>query len=316
MRNSAHGTFEIFDDALHFLLKTILDGGHKTVSSRGSNTELNGIAVEILNPRSRLSQTESRGRLFSCLGELCWYLAGSDDVDFIAYYIPRYQRESEDGRIFGAYGPRLFRKDGIHQLQNVTDLLRRNPGSRRAVIQLFAATDLDDLHKDVPCTCTFQFFVREEKLHMVAHMRSNDAVIGLPHDFFCFTMLQEMLARELNLELGSYHHLVGSLHIYDDDVKMAKEYLDEGFQSTKEQMPAMPVGDPWPAMIKRLLLAEAEIRRNDAEQDGKLDNLDPYWGDLIRLLRIFKCQKTDTTAAKSLRAQVNKVYWPLIGQLG
>ena len=72
-----------------------------------------------------------------------------------------------------------------------------------------------------------QFLVRRGSLHMVVHMRSNDAFLGLSHDIFAFTFIQELVARSLGLKLGTYKHMVGSLHIYDVDNKVRK-FLKEG----------------------------------------------------------------------------------------
>ena len=76
-------------------------------------------------------------------------------------------------------------------------------------------------------------------------MRSNDSYIGLPHDFFAFTMIQEIVARTLDCGLGAYKHFVGSLHLYEDDLDSAQGYINEGLQPTTAAMPAMPRGDPW-----------------------------------------------------------------------
>jgi hypothetical protein len=77
-----------------------------------------------------------------------------------------------------------------------------------------------------------QFLIRRNRLHTLTTMRSNDAYIGLPHDIFCFSMLQEVLARTLGVALGQYSHFVGSLHLYDENRDEAQQYLDEGVQAT------------------------------------------------------------------------------------
>src|SRR5207245_2696775 len=159
--------------------------------------------------------------------------------------------------------PSLFNGRGLNQLEKVTDVLRRKRDSRQAVIQLFDGYDIVEEHGDVPCTCTLQFMLRQDKLHMFTNMRSNDAFVGLPHDFFCFTMLQEIVARTLSTELGTYKHAVGSLHLYDVNIEAAQQFLDEGWQSTEAPMPPMPKGDPWPA-IDLLLKAESSIRATGA----------------------------------------------------
>jgi thymidylate synthase len=100
---------------------------------------------------------------------------------------------------------------------DLISLLQKRPASRRAALQIYDARDLAQEHKDVPCTCTLQFFVRDGRLEMATYMRSNDAYLGLPHDVFAFTMLQELVARSLGVEVGVYRHMVGSLHLYEVD---------------------------------------------------------------------------------------------------
>ena len=309
---SFHFVGETLDDVMRSSIEAIEENGEPNEGSKGKTTELVGVLLEIANPRARLSRTETRGKPFSCLGELCWYLAGTNQLGFISYYLKHYKESAEGDLIFGGYGPRLFRNDGLDQLTNVTNLLRRKPGSRRAVIQLFSAEDLVEDHKDIPCTCTLQFMIRSAKLQMVTHMRSNDAFRGLPHDIFAFTMLQEILARSLSVDLGTYKHAVGSLHLYDENKNTARRFLDEGWQPTDRAMPPMPMGDPWPA-IGSLLKAEAAIR-NGNPLDASLEDLDAYWGDLVRLLQVLRCWKDcDTDGIEELLRKVSSpTYHPFI----
>ncbi len=246
------------------------------------------------------------------MGELLWYLAKSNDLKFITYYIKDYKDFSDDGKtIYGAYGPRLFNMDGNDQVANVIRLLKKKPSSRQAVIQLFKGTDILEEHKDIPCTCTLQFMIRENKMHMFVNMRSNDAYLGLPHDIFSFTMLQEILARTLNVELGSYKHAAGSLHLYDRDKGKAQTYLDEGWQSTVS-MPAMPKGDPWPSLVK-LQQAENDLRHGNEIQLTSTD-LHPYWMDLVRLLQVYSYRKYKKwrKIAMIKKGMTSRIYDPYI----
>ena len=271
------------DDLCRKLFPKLLTGGFVITPTRGRARERCGVLLELTKPRARLSRTETRGRPFSCLGELLWYLSGDNRLDFIRYYIEAYNEETGDGdSIYGGYGPRMFHQRGHDQVRNVLALLKTGPESRRAVIQIFNAEDIAQRHNEVPCTCFLQFMARGKRLHLIVAMRSNDAYIGLPHDVFCFTMLQELFARSLRLELGTYRHFVSSLHLYERDRHLAEQYLGEGVQSAIE-MPAMPLGDPWPAVAK-LLQAEEEIR-NGLEPDPACFDMHPYWRDLIRLLQ-------------------------------
>lgn len=251
-----------------------------------------------------MSRAESRSTLFSALGELLWYLSASNSGDFIDYYIPGYKRKyaEVDGRIHGGYGPRLFDDNGVNQISAIIDRLKNKRDTRRAVIQLFRSTDISSEYRDIPCTCTLQFLVRRNILHLVVHMRSNDAFLGLPYDIFCFTMLQELVAKSIRAKLGTYNHFVGSLHLYDEHTEKAESYLTEGWQSTVP-MPPMPDGDPWPA-IEAILQVEQALRNSSEPPD--LD-LDPYWQDLIRLLGIIAAAKSNSLSA--VRAISKKMHF-------
>ena len=158
--NKCYFVEKTLDDIMRSTIKVITKYGEHNIPTKGPNKELTGVLIELTQPRSRLSRTETRGKPFSCLGELCWYLAGSNRVQFISYYISDYNNYAEGQKIYGGYGPRLFRNHGVNQIKNVTRLLNKNPNSRRAVIQLFDANDLAKPHKDIPCTCSIQFMVR------------------------------------------------------------------------------------------------------------------------------------------------------------
>ena len=303
------------DGLLHRVISKLIRTKDRINASHGAGTEITGVLLQLSNPRARLSRTEQKQHVFSSLGELLWYLSGRNDLEFISYYIPRYIKESDDGQtVHGGYGPRLFKMGGMHnQIENVIDLLRQRPGSRRAAIQLFDAGDIATHYTEIPCTCTLQFMVRKQRLHMLTYMRSNDAFIGLPHDVFAFTMLQEIVARSIGVDLGTYKHAVGSLHLYDHDRNGAEAYLQEGFQQ-RVSMPPMPTGDPWRS-ISVLHEAEGRIRDGAKVQTGDL-GIAPYWQDLVRLLQIFRHfrngERREITRLK--KAMASDVFAPYIEQ--
>lgn len=276
-----------FDDLLRVVFATILRHGIQVepVPSKGPNKELLGVVLELTQPLARVSRTESRGRIFSALGELFWYLSGSNELSFIKYYIPNgYEADENTNNVWSGYGSRIFNQRGVNQIDEVVSLLKKNISSRRAVIQIYDSQDLSGSHKDVPCTCTIQFLIRQGFLHMYVNMRSNDAYKGLPHDVFAFTMIQEVVARELNVRLGRYKHAVGSLHLYDDDHKKVKDFMDEDWQANF-MMPPMPAGEQWSA-IKIVLDVERRVRTGEGVAIDALV-LDDYWKDISRLFRIF-----------------------------
>ena len=275
------------DDLMRVALEIIRDSGHVTIATKGAMKELVAVHLVLSNPRARLSRTETRGKAFSCLGELFWYLSGSDELDFISYYIPKYREFSDGGRLLGAYGPRLINWDGVNQLDRIIELLAMKRSSRQAAIQVFDKQDLQIQKKDIPCTCTFQFMIRSDRLNMITYMRSNDAFLGLPHDIFCFSMIQEIIAISLGVELGDYHHMVGSLHIYDEHKKQCQQFLKEGWQSYSQIMPRMPNENPR-LILPRLLEIEASIRVGEEINAAEFGSIPPYWADLLRLLLVFR----------------------------
>jgi thymidylate synthase len=284
---------ESVDDLLNRVYSSLLNGSNDqrlVNTSKGNTAERIGALLRLRNPRARLSASEMRLKLISALGEFIWYVAGSDDPAFIQHYIDWYKNVRLDsGRVPGAYGPRLFGAPPYDQISKVVNILKQRPNSRRAVVQLYRADDLalslgatstSDLF-EVPCTCTLQFLNRGGTLLLVVYMRSNDAYKGLPHDVFCFTMLQEVVARAVGVELGCYVHCVGSLHLYEDDWALAKAYLEEGWHSVTP-MPDMPPGDQMSA-IGRVVAAERAIRTGQGSV--MTDALAPYWRDMVLLLQ-------------------------------
>lgn len=297
---------ETVDDLMRHCFEEVLRNGEQISPTRGGASEIVGAALELSNPRARLSRSESRRRVVSAIAELCWYLRGTNDAEPIVYYVGKYKKEVEpDGTIHGGYGPRLFGPRTDNQVHRIIEMLGSNPSSRRAVVQLFDRTDVaSQRYKDVPCTCTVQFLVRDAQLHVIVNMRSNDVHLGLLHDVFTFTMLQELVARSLDVEPGRYVHMAGSLHLYDDQRSEAEAFLGEGWQSTTDPMPPMPPRDPWPH-VRELLATEEQIRAGVAYAHLDLP-ADPYWADLARVLAWWVARKRigDDKAATVIGAEV------------
>lgn len=290
MNISGGSEYACVDDLMRAAICGLFQSGSKFEATRGEGIEVLGAAFCLTNPRARISRSEMRGKIYSALGELFWYLSGTADLSFISYYLSAYEKESDDGvTVSGAYGPRLFGayEHNQNQVSSVIKLLRQKQSSRRAVIQLLSASDVANDSKSTPCTCSLQFIVRGESLHMVAYLRSNDAYIGLPHDVFVFTMIQEMVARALGVGLGMYYHFVGSLHLYERNKASARLYLSEGYQTT-EPMPEMPPGDPFENMSE-LLKMEQDIRTGHVDLD--LNHLEDYWSDIAKMLLIYSRKK-------------------------
>lgn len=152
------------------------------------------------------------------LGELMWYLSGSNKLKDIEKYSEFWKNISDDGETLNsAYGYRIFHQFGFDQWEYVKDKLTKDTFSRQAVIHIKDASNVPT--KDTPCTIALQYQIRDNKLYATTFMRSNDLWKGFPYDVFAFTALQVKLAMELGVGLGTYTHIAGSLHMYEEDLK-------------------------------------------------------------------------------------------------
>lgn len=150
------------------------------------------------------------------VGELAWYLSGSNRVTDIAQFAKKWAEISDDGLTNNsAYGHRILTRFGFDQWGYVKDLIRKDPNTRQAVIHIKDASNAPT--KDTPCTVYLQFFLRNNRLNLSVHMRSNDIWMGVPYDMFSFCFLQMKMAMELGVEIGEYTHYAGSLHLYKRD---------------------------------------------------------------------------------------------------
>jgi thymidylate synthase len=157
---------------------------------------------------------------------------GRDDSEMLSAYAPRYQEFSNDGKAMGAYGKRWTHNPGIackgrcrSSLRVARDLLLKKVEDRRAVVTMFDSGDIVEAErgewKDIPCTISMQFLAREGALHAQVSMRSNDAWLGVPYDVHCFCQVQALMAAALDLDLGQYTHVVGSMHLYEPNFEKA-----------------------------------------------------------------------------------------------
>lgn len=184
--------------------------------------EIGPVLIRLRRPRARLLTV--RGRPINprfAAAETAWVLGGGDDP-WIFDFNRNLRQFADDGVLMGAYGPRLRRwAGGLDQLGRIVRLLRDDRDSRRGVIQIFDPARVDYRHRDVPCTVSLRFAIRDDALQMTVHMRANDLWLGFPYDVFLFTCLQEIAASILRVRIGPYHHFVDSFHIYDRELEAA-----------------------------------------------------------------------------------------------
>lgn len=273
---------EILDDILN-------EGKEVTVREKKVKEEI-PYMFKLTNPRNRLLNLKGRDFSFKYIfGELLWYLTGRNDVEFISKYSKMWKRLSDDGITNNsAYGHYIFREiyGNKSQWQHVKDLLKEDPFSRQAIIHI-KPPQLEKT-KDTVCTLDLSFSIRDGKLDLLTHMRSNDVFYGLTYDLFMFTFMQELMAAELDVELGEYTHLTNNMHIYEKDFKEAQEILDNAepnFYNYKTEM--LPIPSNFMENDLPMLVAYERHKGDELFIDGD-ETLSDLTRDLARFYKIGK----------------------------
>ena len=93
-------------------------------------------------------------------------------------------------------------------------------------------------------------------------------------------------------ELGTYRHILGSLHLYDRDNEAVSRYLNEGWQPTTVYMPACRQVIQQ-SQLAVFLDAESNVRLGRPFDLTYGMGLDKYWADLVRLLQLYHCSTND-----------------------
>ena len=172
--------------------------------------------------------------------ELEWYMSESLNVNDIPGGTPQIWKQvaDRDGYINSNYGWCIFSKENNDQFYHAVTELENNPDSRRAVMIYTRPTMWGDHNKngrsDFMCTNDVQYLIRDEKVHAIVQMRSNDVVFGYRNDYawqsHVLDKVIEVLAqRGKPYQRGMIFWNVGSLHLYERHF-----YLVHHFTKTRE----------------------------------------------------------------------------------
>jgi len=200
------------------------------IEVRGLKTkELTNYQI-VFKPYQRFINFPSRKLSLSYIKyELYWYF-NSDFSDLSICDHAKIWKDlvNEDKTLNSNYGAIIFNGN----FQRIIDCLIKDKYSRRAVIMIGDNDNLnDEKTKDYKCTNSIVFSIRNNKLEMFVHMRSNDAIFGLCNDVPFFSILHEMVYVVLknvmyeDLIYGNYTHYVNSLHIYERHFPMLKKIV-------------------------------------------------------------------------------------------
>jgi thymidylate synthase len=129
------------------------------------------------------------------------------------------------GKFSYQYAERLWTND---QFKSVINCLKNDAGTRQAVLSVWNP-DKDMNSKKlggvsrVPCSLNYQFLIRNNRLHCIYSMRSNDFFGHHVIDLYCASGLMEYVTKALQstypgLKIGSLSYVCGSLHAFRHDI--------------------------------------------------------------------------------------------------
>lgn len=198
----------------------------KNVSPRGEETKELIANQSIIDMNFPVVLAPGRNISYNFMfAEAWWILSGRKDVASIKPYAPSIEKFSDNGIDFaGAYGPAF-----VDQIPYVINVLCDDPYSRQAILTIWNRNPAKS--KDIPCTISLQFIIRDGTLDCVATMRSSDVWIGFIYDVFNFSCMAHIVAAELNgtgkkVALGNLFLTAGSQHLYERTFKKAVNVLN------------------------------------------------------------------------------------------
>jgi thymidylate synthase len=167
--------------------------------------------------------------------ELTWYDSMRLDSDYIGQHAQIWKDiAGDDGSLNSNYGYLVYSKENYSQYDNVLQSLIKNAGSRQAIMIYNRPSmhydSVENGKRDFVCTLAHQFFIRNNKLHSVVNMRSNDAIYGFFNDFAWFCTVHERLYIDLlneypDLQMGEITHIANSFHVYERHFPMLQKII-------------------------------------------------------------------------------------------
>ena len=235
------------------LLRHIRERGAEKSDRTGTGTK----SVFGYQMRFDLSQgfpllTTKKLHLKSIVYELLWFLQGDTNVRYlkehgVSIWDEWADERGELGPIYGKQWRAWPGPDGrpIDQISRTIDLIRRNPDSRRIVVNAWNVGELEQMAL-TPCHALFQFWVGDGKLSCQLYQRSADVFLGVPFNIASYALLTHMFAQQCDLAVGDFVWTGGDCHLYLNHLEQA----DEQLQRTPLPLPRLAIKRKPPSIFE------------------------------------------------------------------
>jgi thymidylate synthase len=211
------------------LVQQVLEHGERRTDRTGVGTLSLFGAQTRYDLRQGFPLLTTKKVLFSAVvRELLWFLRGSTNIrDGLTQHTPIWDAwadaDGELGPIYG-YQWRNWGGQGIDQIANAIETIRRDPGSRRNIVSAWNVADLPKM-KLPPCHAFFQFYAQGSFLDCQLYQRSADLALGVPFNLASYALLLSMIAQECGLVPRYFIHTFGDAHIYLNHVEGLRTQL-------------------------------------------------------------------------------------------
>jgi len=284
------------------LLHDILDNGTDKSDRTGTGTiSLFGRQIRMDLSKGFPLLTTKKVFLRGIIHELLWFLKGDTNIKYLVdndvkiwnewpyegykasseyknetleEFVEEIKTDDDFAKKWGELGPVYGKQwvrwpgyDGkpINQIEEVVDMIKNNPDSRRIIVGAWNVADIQELikaKKAAPplCHTLFQFYVADNKLSCQLYQRSADVFLGVPFNIASYALLTMMMAQITGRELGDFVHTFGDVHIYNNHKEQVKLQLSR----EPRPLPTIKINPE----IKDIFSFKHE--------DFTLENYDPY----------------------------------------
>jgi len=292
-------TFSSFHDAYLAILREVRSRPLNVIDARGRwSREIPNVSFVLTNPVERIPFLESRRPdIALCVAASLGMLESRNDTAVINHYHPGRNASTNitSSREDAAYIIQLGSLDpgtNSNSVEAIIAMMADDPRTEAAIIPIIGPDTpgrIPSRAADHPSS--IQFLHRDDRLHCVVQIHTEDAYVQLPRSVFSCTLIQEYVARRLGVAVGAYRHHVDSLHVQERDTYHLAEAIREvtrwGYTPPAFTLPAMPTDAR--NGLATALLWEHQLRTNQratAPSDPELRGIDPYWRNIILLLEI------------------------------
>jgi thymidylate synthase len=180
--------------------------------------------------------TTKRIHVRSVVEELLWFLRGETNVRSlqqrgVTIWDEWADADGELGPVYGRQWRAWRGADGVQvdQIAWLLDELRRNPDSRRLIVNAWNVAELPAMALQ-PCHVMFQLHVARGRLSCQLYQRSADVFLGVPFNIASYALLTHLIAAQTGLAPGEFIWTGGDCHLYVNhlaqaDLQLAREPL-------------------------------------------------------------------------------------------